>query len=91
MKVKVTAELTIGYGGAYHAPGSEFDIDAQDLPRIGDLVAIILKTPEPIIEPAAEIDNQELTLAEIKVILDQHGIEYSKRARRAELLALIPE
>ena len=98
MKVKVTAELTIGYGGAYHAPGSEFDIDAQDLPRIGDLVAIILKTPEPTVKPAGEpagelevIDVQELTLAEIKVILDQHGIEYSKRARRAELLALIPE
>ena len=90
MKVRVTAELTIGYGGAYHAPGSEFEIEAKDLPRIGDLVAIILKTHEPAIEPAA-FDTAELTIAEIKTILDGHGIEYSKRARRAELLAMLPE
>ena len=91
MKVKVTADLTIGYGGAYHAPGSEFEIEAKDLPRIGDLVAIILKTPEPAAEPEAEEYTTELTIAEIKTILDGHGIEYSKRARRAELLAMLPE
>lgn len=90
MRVKVTAELTIHYNGQSYGPGAEFDIAPQDLPQIGDLVAIILKTPEPAIEPAA-FDTAELTIAEIKTILDGHGIEYSKRARRAELLAMLPE
>ena len=91
MRVKVTAELTIHYNGQSYGPGAEFDIAPQDLPQIGDLVAIILKTPEPAAEPEAEENTTELTIAEIKTILDGHGIEYSKRARRAELLALLTE
>lgn len=90
MRVKVTANLTIGYGGEYHGNGDEFSILPDDLPQLAGLVAIVTETPEPAIEPAA-FDTAELTIAEIKTILDGHGIEYSKRARRAELLAMLPE
>ena len=90
MRVKVTANLTIGYGGEYHGNGDEFSILPDDLPQLAGLVAIVTETPEPAIEPAA-VDTTELTIAEIKTILDGHGIEYSKRARRAELLAMLPE
>jgi hypothetical protein len=99
MKVKVTAELTIGYGGAYHAPGSEFEIEAKDLPQIGALVAVIdaqdldAAQGHPEGEPdGAELTYiPELTIAQLKATLDDLGIEYPKRAKRDELIALLPE
>lgn len=91
MRVKVTANLTIGYGGEYHGNGDEFSILPDDLPQLAGLVAIVTETPEPAAEPEAEENTTELTIAEIKTILDGHGIEYSKRARRAELLAMLQE
>ena len=109
MKVKVIAELTIGYGGAYHAPGSEFEIEAKDLPQIGALVAVIDAQDPETEEPgqgaqdAAERQEDdetdgaeltyipELTVAQLKETLDDLGIEYPKRAKRDELIALLPE
>ena len=109
MKVRVTAELTIGYGGAYHAPGSEFEIKAKDLPQIGALVAVIdAQDPDggeypPQAQDAAQGDAEwqegiadeasipELTVAQLKATLDDLGIAYPKRAKRDELIALIPE
>lgn len=109
MKVKVTADLTIGYGGAYHGKGSEFEIDAKDLPPIGALVAVIdaqdPETEEPDQEDQsaaedleeAEADGAELTyipeltVAKLKETLDGLGIEYPKRAKRDDLIALLPD
>ena len=109
MKVKVTAELTIGYGGAYHAPGSEFEIEAKDLPQIGALVAVIDAQdpargeyppqdqdaaqghPEGEEGTADEPSIPELTVAQLKETLDDLGIEYPRRAKRDELIALLPE
>lgn len=109
MKVRVTADLTIGFGGAYHAPGSEFEIEAKDLPQIGALVAVIdaQDPPEgkyPVEDQdaaqshaGAETDDSapasipELTVAQLKATLDELGIEYPKRAKRDELIALLPD
>ena len=109
MKVRVTADLTIGYGGAYHAPGSEFEIEAKDLPQIGALVAVIDAQdpargeyppqdqdaaqghPESEAGTADEPSIPEITVAQLKETLDDLGIEYPKRAKRAELLAMLPE
>ena len=99
MKVKVTAELTIGYGGTYHAPGSVFEIEAKDLPQIGALVAIIDAQDQDATQghPEGEPDGAELTyipeltIAQLKATLDDLGIEYPKRAKRDELIALLPE
>lgn len=109
MKVRVTADLTIGYGGAYHAPGSEFEIEAKDLPQIGALVAVIdaqdpdggeyppqaqdaaQGSAEPQEGIADEASIPELTVAQLKATLDDLGIDYPKRAKRDELIALLPD
>ena len=92
MKVKVTADLTIGYGGVYHAPGSEFEIREKDLPQIGALVAVIdAQHPEGEAGIADEPSIPELTVAQLKATLDDLGIEYPKRAKRDELIALLPD
>lgn len=33
----------------------------------------------------------DMTVKEIKAVLDKHGIDYDKRARKDDLLALLPE
>ena len=109
MKVRVTADLTIGYGGAYHAPGSEFEIEAKDLPQIGALVAVIdaqdpdggeypqeaQDAAQGSAEPQEGITDEasipELTVAQLKATLDDLGIDYPKRAKRDELIALLPD
>ena len=109
MRVKVTAELTIGYGGAYHAPGSEFEIEAKDLPQIGALVAVIdAQDPArgeypPQDQDAAQGHQEsedgtadepsipELTVAQLKETIYDLGIDYPKRAKRDELIALLPD
>lgn len=87
MRVKVTANITLGYGGEYHGEGAELSVLPDDLSQLAGLVEVI----EPEANEAVEENTTELTIAEIKTILDGHGIEYSKRARRAELLAMLPE
>ena len=85
MRVKVSADLTIGYGGEYHGKGAEFSVLPDDLPQLGGLVEVIEESEEP------EEDAEEMTVAQLKAALDEQGIKYPKTAKKDDLIALLDE
>lgn len=90
MRVKVTASLTIGYGGEYHGKGAEFSVLPDDLLQLAGLVEVTEEVEEPEADETEE-DADEMTVAQLKASLDGLGIEYPKRAKRDELIALLPD
>lgn len=86
MRVKVTANITLGYGGEYHGEGAELSVLPDHLPQLAGFVEVIEHEVDEPVE-----DTDEMTTAQLKAALDTQGIKYSKRARRAELLAMLPE
>lgn len=92
MRVKVTADVTIWNAGDRYGKGKEFVIDESALPAIKEFVEVLDEAEEAEAEmDAAEEPAEELTVPEIKAILDGLGLEYDGRAKKAELLALLPE
>ena len=73
------------YVGAIY-PRQGLEVSKERLDELVEKGAII-KTEEPIVDEV-ELD-EDLTVDEIKVALDELGIKYSSRAKKAELLELL--
>lgn len=94
MRVRVTANLTIGYGGEYHGKGAEFSVLPDDLAQIRDLVEVLeeIEDEEDIEEDIEEVNAPEMmTVAQLKTKLDDKGISYPKTAKKDDLIALLVE
>lgn len=79
------------YKGKFYPAGSTIEVDSADIPNF---VERGLVTPSAVEEPDESDNNpttDELTVAEIKELLDEAGIEYNARARKEDLLALLEE
>ena len=82
------------YAGAIF-PRQGLEVSKERLEMLvknGYIVAVDDNKPEPAFEGAGEEtedDKVELTAKEIKIKLDELGIEYKSSASKAELLALL--
>ncbi|HFI0736377.1 TPA: hypothetical protein ACGO6E_000591 [Streptococcus suis] len=73
------------YAGAIY-PRPELVVSQERLDELVEKGAIV-KTEEPIVDEI-ELD-EDPTVDEIKVALDELGIKYSSRSKKAELLELL--
>ena len=85
MRVKVIADLTIGYDGEYHGKGAEFSVLPDDLPQLAGLVEVTEEVEEP------EEDAEEMTVVQLKAALNEQGIKYPKNAKKDDLIELLGE
>lgn len=81
MKVKVTANVSIGYGGEYHGKGAEFSVLPDDFSQLKDLVEVI----------ESEEDAEGMTVSQLKTALGEQGIKYPKNAKKDDLIELLGE
>lgn len=74
------------------------DLKEQEMREIGDVFEVdqdrydfIVKNAGPIIEIVEDNsqENDNLTVSEIKALLDEKGIEYPKSAKKEDLLKLL--
>ena len=81
------------YAGAiYQRPGLVVSKERLDeLVEKGAIVAVDGIQPQPVAEEIAEAEEpvEDPTVDEIKAALDELGIKYSSRAKKAELLELL--
>ncbi|MGQ7336360.1 HeH/LEM domain-containing protein [Streptococcus suis] len=81
------------YGGAvYPRPGFVVSQERLDeLVKKGAIVAVDDIQDQPVVEDIAEAEEpvEDPTVDEIKAALDDLGIKYSSRAKKAELLELL--
>ena len=85
IRVKVIADLTIGYGVDYQGKGAEFCVLPDELPQLTGLVEVTEEVEEP------EEDAEEMTVVQLKAALDEQGIKYPKPAKKDDLIALLDE
>lgn len=95
---------TIKYKGQFHKRGSQIDIDKSDIDRFIKL-GVIESSYKPLKEDKVQqvalkdkpLKNDlkplqdDLTVAEIKVLLDNANIEYDTNLRKKDLLKLLKE
>ena len=86
MRVKVTANITLGYGGEYHGEGAELSVLPDDLPQLAGFVEVIEHEVDEPVE-----DTDEMTVAQLKAALDTQGIKYPRTAKKDDLIALLGE
>ena len=86
MRVKVTANITVGYGGEYHGEGAELSVLPDDFPQLAGLVEVIESETDELVE-----DTDEMTVAQLKATLDAQGIKYPRTAKKDDLIALLGE
>lgn len=72
--MKVIAKTNIKYQGTSFSKGVLFDVKQEHLNLIKDHV---------------EVQEDNMTLKEIKLALDEKGIEYKANAKKEELLAIL--
>ena len=71
-------------------PGDTFEDTLERAEQIASaLPGYIEFAAEREAEPEREAALDSLTVAQLKALCDERGIEYPKRARKAELLALL--
>ena len=73
------------YAGAIY-PRQGLEVSKERLDELVEKGAIV-KTEEPFVDEV-ELD-EDLTIDEIKAALDELGIKYSSRTKKAELLELL--
>lgn len=74
MKVRVKSENTICYNQEFYAQGDTFEIEDREAERLSDYLEVL------------EADK---TVAQLKEIAEQMGIEIPKRIKKADLVELI--
>ena len=94
MKVKVTASVTISMEGALYRKDDVFEIPEKHYAGISHLVQVLEEAPtdgQATEDKDTEETDKDLTVAEIKKLLDNAGISYKKSAKKSELLAFLNE
>lgn len=87
MRCLVTYPFFVRRGGRIYEVGEVFEGDDRTVAR---LVSRGLVDPEAS-EAFGESDLSALTVAELKALCDERGVDYPKKATKAQLLALLGE
>lgn len=88
MKVKAIIEFFDLKENKLRSVGDEFEVSNE---RFSEILTKGGKWIEEVeeIEKVEEVEEKELTIAEIKSMLDEKGIKYAKGAKKDELLSLL--
>lgn len=87
--MRVKALISIFGGGASYAPGESLDITKEEYERLSAMNAV-----EGAGEEAVEVDAptsiyDSMTVAELKALLLEKGIEAPSGAKKSELIAIL--
>jgi len=95
--MRIRMVLQTRWNGKVLRPGDEAEIETTAARRwidhgIAEAVAVVSETIEASPVPAEESDTgqlEELTVRELKAIIEQHGIEVPKKALKQDLIDII--
>lgn len=86
MKMIVKYPHSVDYKGKLYLPGESIDLDEKEAKRLYDKDRVDLPLEEEIIMETPDI--KDMTVAELKDLLDKLEVEYDARAKKDELVAL---
>ncbi len=88
MLVKTNRQFFDTHVGVHRKVGDEFEVTEARYKDLNDKIAgFVTKIDRKTKEVLDPLDN--LTIAEIKDLLDKEGIEYNAKAKKEELKALL--
>lgn len=89
MKLKVTGDVTIRIDDKEYRKGQEFSADEKAYKAVKEFVEVVQAEEANAKKDEDKADSEELTVAQIKEKLDEAGIDYDAKAKKADLLKLL--
>lgn len=87
--MRVKALISIFGGGASYAPGESLDITKEEYERLSAMNAVEGEGEEVVEADAPTSIYDSMTVAELKALLLEKGIEAPSGAKKSELIAIL--